>query len=303
MARNKKRGGSAPSNTGMKDAQTLVRDARKRAQELLKKAGLNVKDVRRDVRTLQKAGLASARLDVKHYQPSRYMISKLKRNVDIITGKAVAIVAPKDIRQKYAATGTFEERYGKLIVPRDYEHQRTRISRGLVEVTGRLKWGDERRIILPFKAADMQDVAFKLQTDPTLEGLKNPDELFGFRLFGHSMATFGFPDAAMLADYILTHYAHLFKGNNGREGIRHFELIRFKSRGSRLEDGPESEKIYAPRKKPKPVKDWLYNRQLRKDALRKRRERDKETAQEKAERVEKQRIRQAILRQRKFDDQ
>jgi hypothetical protein len=304
MPRSKKSAGKGRTSQGVKDAKTLVNDAKKKARQLLKKAGKDVRTVRHEVAELKKAGLASKRIDVRRYLPSRYMLRKIELNQDVLSGKAVAVPAPKTVRDKYR--GIFEPRGSRLIVPKEYANQKTRITRGLVELRRDLRMGEEVRLILPFRAADMEGVAHKLLDDPTLNGMKRPNELFGFRLFGHNMNTIGFPNTEELADYILRNYAHLFNGKDGRESVKHFQLFRFRSRRSQLKPGPEDEKIFFRKRRRDSSgreQSFIIQKRRERDAARKRKLRAKETKAEHQARIEAQRIRQRQTRQRKWEDE
>lgn len=281
-----------------------IKQAKAKAKELLKKAGRDVRSVRHDVAALKKSGLVSKRVDVRHYIPTKYMLRKIEKNRDVLSGEMIAVRAPRKVRDQYVHKGIFEQRGSTLIVPREYKNQRTRINRGLVEISRELRMGEETRLILPFKATDMEGIAKGLLSDPTLNGMKRPDELFGFRLFGHNMATIGFPDVQEFANYILTHYAHLFSGKNGREGVKHFEMFRFKSRNSQMTPGPEDERQYTPRPRKKgPQKDFIIRKRLQRDAARKAKTRERENPEQRKRRLEEQRLRQARLRQRKWEDE
>lgn len=300
----KKGAGKGLTSQGVKDVQTTIRDAKKRAKELLKKAGRDVRSVRHDVAELKKVGLVTKRLNVRSYLPSRYMLRKIKQNEDVLRGEMIAIRAPRKVREKYTHKGIFEARGSALIVPREYSNQRTRINRGMVEISRALRMGEETRLILPFKATDMEGIARKLQADPTLNGMKRADELFGFRLFGHNMATIGFPNVEEFADYILSKYQHLFSGKDGRAGVKHFEMFRFKSRNSQMVEGPEQERVYTPRKPKKgPKKDFIIQKRLQRDAARKAKKRAKETPTEHKKRLEYQRRYQANRRQRNWEEE
>lgn len=301
MSRAGKGAGKGGQSQDVKDVIKTARKFDKEAKALLAKAGRSVREVRHDVSQLKKAGLVSQRLDVRSYVPTKYMLSKIRKNADVLRGEVVTIRAPKDVRKKYVEKGLFEQRGSVLVVPKEYHNQRTKIKRGMIEISRPLGMGEERRIILPFKATDMETVANKLKDDPSLDGLKEPDELFGFRLFGHNMATIGFPDADELADYILTRYQHLFSGKNGREAVKHFVLFRFKSRDSQLGEGPRDAKVYHPRKRT-PQSDWYADRKRKAAAMRKKKAREKETPEQRQIRLDKQRIRSAQNRQRKFDE-
>lgn len=301
MPSSRKGAGSSAQSQAALDARAIAKAAREKAQKLIKNSGKDIRQIRSEVSKLKRAGIVSPKIDARTYQPSRYMLGKLKKNADIISGQAIAVKAPKAIREKYVEKGLFEQRGGALIVPRESANQRARIKRGLIETTRPLQFGEEIKLILPFKATDMENVANRLKDDPTLDGLKNPDELFGFRLFGHNMATIGFPDASELADYILTRYTHLFSGKNGKAAVKEFILFRFKSRASTLSEPPEAGKTYSPRKKRR-ENQWSYDRKLARDAARKKKARERETPEERKNRLDKQRIRSAQNRQRKFDE-
>lgn len=294
-------GRDVATSQAINDIRKETRRLDKAARELLQKSGKSIREVRGEVAKLKKAGLVSQRVDARSYVPTRYMLTKLRKNADVLRGEVETVKAPKDIRKKYVEKGLFEQRGSVLVVPKEYHNQRTKIKRGLVEISRPLGYGEERRVILPFKATDMEAVANKLRDDPTLDGLKEPDELFGFRLFGHNMATIGFPDADELADYILTRYQHLFSGKNGREAVKHFVLFRFKSRDSQLSDAPQDGKVYHPRKRT-PQSDWYADRKRKAAAMRKKKAREKETPEQRQIRLDKQRIRSAQNRQRKFDE-
>lgn len=301
MARARKGGAGIGKSQEVKSVEAEVKRINKEVRKLLQNAGKDIRQVRREVSQLKKAGMVSARVDARSYVPSRYMLGKLRRNADILSGEVIAVKAPKSVRAKYVEKGLYEARGGALIVPREYANQRTKIKRGLVELSRSLSWGEEIRLVLPFKATDMEGVAHRLQNDPTLEGMKQPDELFGFRLFGHNMNTIGFPSAEELANYILTHYQHLFSGKNGRIAVKEFQLIRFKRKDSQLSEADEAYKKYSPRKR-RPENDWQTNRRLMRDAARKAKTRERETPEARQTRLDKQRVRSAQNRQRKFDE-
>jgi hypothetical protein len=301
MTRRKKTAQETATSQDIKALAAQQKELRAKAKKLLANAGKDLRTVRHEVSVLKKAGIVSHKINARSYLPSRYMLSKIKKNVDILTGEAVPVPAPRKVRKLYTDKGLFEQRGSALIVPKEYANQKTRIRRGFVEIVRPLGMGEERRIILPFKATDMEAVATRLRDDPSLGGLKEPDELFGFRLFGHNMATIGFPDSDELADYILTRYQHLFSGKNGREAVKHFVLFRFKARDSQLSEAPREGKIYHPKKRT-PQSDWYANLKREREAARKKKQREKETPDERKNRLDRQRIRSAQNRQRKWDD-
>ena len=301
MTRKKDNGLSKSVSQSKKDIRKQVTAAKNRAKKLLQKHNKDIRAVRSEVAALKKAGIISSRIDARSYQPSAYMLKKIAANRDILEGRAVAVKTPKKIRQKYIEKGMFEERGGALIVPKDRADQRVKIQRGLVAVSRPLAMGEEQRLILPFKATDMEGVAEGLRLDPTLGGMKKPDELFGFRLFGHNMATIGFPDADELADYIQTRYKHLFSGENGRLAVQQFELLKFRSRDSAMKEGPESRKQYSAQER-KQGNQWAIDRRKKVAAARKAKLREKETPEQREKRLADQRARSARNRAEKRKD-
>lgn len=304
MPRTRKGAGEIKSRQALKSISIDIAAIRAKSRALLKSVGKDVRTVRGEVSLLRKSGLVSKRIKSGSYNPTKYMLKKIERNRDVLRGDVIAVPAPKSVRDKYSHKGIFEARGSTLIIPREYEKQRTKIKRGLVEISRDLKYGEEIRLILPFKATDMETVANKLLVDPTFNGMKKDDELFGYRLFGHNMASYGFPSIEEFADHILNKYQHLFSGKDGRQGAKTFELLRFKSHDSQLNESPEAGRIYSTRKTRKRGSQDTFsvNRRLDRDADRKARERSKETLTERKQRLDYQRIKSAQRRQRKFLD-
>lgn len=283
------------------DINAQVKAAKAKAKALLKAANKDIRTVRSEVAALKKAGIVSKRIDVRSYQPSKYMLQKIKRNADIIKGEAIAVKAPKPIRDKYKEAGTFEIRGGAIIVSKDKANQRAKISRGLVETITRLRNGEERKIILPFKGKDLKDIAERLATDESLGGLKDPLELFGARIFGHNIAGgFGFPDADELGNYILRNYNHLFSGKNSKAALRNFELVRFVADDSMMQEGDSANRIVDDeyKRRNKQGNQWAINRRKERDKLRKAARREKETPEKREKRLAKQRERSRRNRER-----
>lgn len=291
---------SANDIVSQSDINQQIKAAKAKAKALLQKANTDIRAVRRDVAALKRAGIVSKRIDVRSYQPSRYMLNKIKRNADIIKGEAIAVKASPDIRKKYREAGTFETRGAAIIVPKDRANQTAKIRRGLVETRTRLKNGEERKIILPFKGKDLKDIAERLADDESLDGLKDPFELFGARIFGHNMSSgFGFPDTEQLGNYILNNYNHLFSGKNAQPAVRNFELVRFFATDSFMQEkgGGIIDDEY--RNRNKQGNQWAINRRKERDALRKAALREKETEQQRANRLAAQKERSARNRANK----
>jgi hypothetical protein len=304
MPRTRKSAGLIKSSQDLKAVAIDIATIRAKSRALLASVGKDIRTVRGEVSALRKSGLVSKRIKAGSYNPTKYMLKKIERNRDVLRGDVIAVPAPKSVRDKYTHKGIFEQRGSTLIVPREYEKQRTKIKRGLVEISRDLNYGEEIRLILPFKATDMENLANELLKDPSFNNMKRDDELFGFRLFGHNMATYGFPSIEEFADHVLNKYQHLFSGKDGRQGAKTFELLRFKSRDSQLNESPEEGRVYSTRKKRRrgPTDTHSVERRLDRDADRKARERSKETQEERTKRLAYEKRASAMRRQRKFLD-
>lgn len=281
-------------------------------QDKSKRSGLNaqaLREFRSKVAKLKKKGVVSKRVDARKQEATKYMRAKVRKYEDVLSGHAVAVKAPKQIREKYTSSEVFEARGSFLIVPKEHERSRARIKKGrdLIEIITPLRWGEEREVVLPFKATDMMDLAHKLDSHEHVDELKKGDEQFAFRLFGHNSRK-AFVDRQEFADHVLRHYQHLFSKRKGAQAIRHLSVIRFKGYGDAVpEADPEASYYEEPsytrgrRLKPKkPGRKGTYEKQrLARDASKKRKQRANETPQQRETRLSKQRARTAKNKARK----
>jgi hypothetical protein len=201
-------------------------------------AALN-KAYRAKAAALKKAGVLSARVNARK-NITRATRTKINKNVDVLEGRVAVVRASKEVRQKYE--GVLEVRGGLLVIPKERSKEKAKISRGMVEITRPmigvegLKFGEEREIILPFPLVTLPQVAERLKSDETLDGLKEPDEMFAFRLDKWA-SKIGFPDAAEMGEYILTNYAHIFKNDGSEKAVKYLSFLRYKAFGSSRASG------------------------------------------------------------------
>lgn len=200
-------------------------------------SGQDLKKFRSDVAALKRKGIVSSKVDARKQGATKYMRAKVRKYQDVLNGTAIAVPAPKSVRDKYVEKGVLEARGKMLIAPREFENQRARLRKGLVQVSRKLKNGTEEYVILPFRPVDMPDLIQQLKSDPSLDGLKNPDEFFAFRLFGHN-AVDAFPDMEDLANHVEQNYKHLFNGSASVDAVKHITFQRFKSAGNKLQPNP-----------------------------------------------------------------
>lgn len=201
---------------------------RARTKELNKK-------YRAEAARLKELGILTKKVNARK-NITRATKTKINKFRDIIDGTAIAVKAEKSVRQKYTESRTLEERGAFLIVPKNSKISRAKIKRGLVEVTSPmfskgLQWGEEREIILPFAPVNMHKLIERLEVDPTLDGLKQPDEQFAFRLDGWASRR-GFVDAKEMAEYIQINYAHWFLPNSTQKVVKYLTFLRFKESGT-----------------------------------------------------------------------
>lgn len=254
-----------------------------------------LKEFRSKVAKLKKKGIVSAKVDARSQRATKYMRAKVRKFEDVLSGEAIAVKAKKNVREKYTSSGVFAERGSFLIVPKEHEKSRARIKKGkdLVEIITPLKWGEEREVVLPFKATNMLDLAHKLQANPNIDDLKKGDEQFAFRLFGHNSRK-AFVDHQEFADHVLRNYKHLFSNTKGQPAIRHLSVIRFKGYGDEIPDSEETPIYDKPRRMDASGRNsgrlGTYERQkLKKRAADKRKRRANETPEQREIRLAKQR--------------
>jgi hypothetical protein len=296
MPRTVKGGGKGGVRQDVKAIERDVSALQREQRRLLKDAGQSIREFRKDVARLKKLGVVSKRQDVRHQEPTKYMRGKVRKFGDVLRGEAIPVRAPKAVRETYREKGLFATRGGFVIVPKDQEGQRSKIRRGLIENIFPLGRGEMREVILPYRVADMVGLVQALKSDPSLDGRKEPTEMFAFRLYGHNSRT-AFVDSQELIDYIETKYTHLFKGVSKRDAFKHFTLVRFKGeKGSfDLPAPPESGKVYSGKRRHTPTGRsdgplGTYERlKLERAAAKKAKQRERETPEHKRERLDKQR--------------
>lgn len=254
-----------------------------------------LKDFRSKVAKLKKKGIVSAKVDARSQKATKYMLAKVRKYSDVLSGESIAVKATKEVRQKYTEAGIFKERGSFLIVPKEHEKSRAKIKKGrdMVEITTPLKFGEEREVVLPFKATNMMELAQRISEDPNFDDLKKSDEQFAFRLFGHNSRK-AFVDAEEFADHVLRNYQHLFKDTKGRPAIRHLSVIRFKGYADAIPESQEPRFYDKPKRMDASGRNsgrlGTYERQRNAvRAAKKRKARERETPEARAKRLEKQR--------------
>lgn len=280
----------------VRQAEADVREIRKHSRELLSHANKTVREYRKELSTLKKAGLVAKRIHVKEHKPTRYMLGKIRKFHDVATGQAVAVKATEEVRQKYREKGMFAERGDYLIIPKTDEKMRADIVKGHVATYRPLTYGQERIIYLPFQPSDLNRFADMLDDkESEINRLKERNEQFGFQLWGHN-SRIGFADAAEMREYILGRYKHLLSSPKwSREALREFVLLRFKHNKGAPQSEPMTgspkvvHKRYKDRRKDDPKYYWENQKRRDKEAKKKADKRARETDEQRKARLEKQR--------------
>jgi hypothetical protein len=280
------------ANKGLSKAQRAARQAKSNALD---------KGYKHKASALKKAGVLTAKVDARK-KITRATRTKINKYADVLEGRVTPVRAPAKAREVFAER--FEPRGPFLMVPKERKREVVKlIKRGdldAIEITrdltgpDGLKFGEEREVIMPFKLTDMVSVAERLSEDESLDGLKNPDEFFAFRLDGWSSRR-GFASAEDMGRYILTEYQGLFTGKMNKTSVKYLSFMRYRNDGGvRPEEGHHTYKL-GNRRKPKPDKHDIERRK-RSERNRKARQRDNESAAAYTMRIAKQRERQAALR-------
>lgn len=287
------------ANKGLTKAQKAALQAKTNA--------LNAK-YRHEAAQLKKAGVLSERVNARK-NISRSTRTKINKFRDVLEGKTTVVRAKPEIRKKYE--GVLEARGPFLTIPKERAKEKAKISRGLVEITRPMPapknqpdryTGKEREIILPFKAVDMNDLVERLKTDPTLDGLKAPNEQFAFRLDGWASRQ-PFVSAEEMGDYIQRNYAHLFKPRETKKVVKYLTFVSYVAPG--MERAPEQEHSYKLRfpKKKKSKNDWIEMRKREGNARRQAAYRERQSEKDREKRLADQRRRSLINKQRKFEEE
>jgi len=274
-------------------ARSRVKEIRRKSKAILKRAQIDVREYRKEISTLKKQGIVAKYINAKTHQPTRYMVSKLKRFKDVATGHAMAVPASKLTKEraaKYVKKGTARKVGRFLVLPKTAAKQRADVIKGHLATYTELGFGEERIIFLPFEAKNLNDVVAQLEDhESEINQLKERNEQFGFQLFGHN-AKRGFVDAEDLHKYLTQNYSHLLSSPlKAQQAFQEFVLIRFKHRQGMPQMEPyRGTRFYGPKNKRRP--DTYWEQELRKRATaRKAKQRERETIQQRIVRLGNQR--------------
>ena len=176
--------------------------------------GQALRDFRHQVSLARKKGLVSARVDARKQKPTRYMRTKIKKLAPVFEGTSAAVKVPPKMARQYRKAGFSV--FGNAVVVAAEPGEIASIKKGMPLMRRRLG-GDfwEERLVLPITVHNLSEIEADLEARSAYyNSLKDPDELFAFKLFGaNSLATF--EDFELMLEY-LSHY-QVFETNDEPE--------------------------------------------------------------------------------------
>lgn len=143
---------------------------------------------------LKKKGLVSKRIDARKQKMTRYMKDKVKTYAGVIEGKEAVVWREPKIYEQYKAAGFKTASAGRtkkaVIVPKEQEQAMRKNKNELMTVQTDIGNVTVEKVILPVGAGNMDAFLRQAMTHPeTIDGLKRPDQLWGFTYYGHRSVT------------------------------------------------------------------------------------------------------------------
>lgn len=188
--------------------------------------GQALKDFRHQVSLARQKGLVSKRVDARKQKPTKYMRSKLKKLAPVFEGTSAAVRVPPKMARQYRLAGF--QVFNNAVVVTSEPGEIARVRKGMPLLRRKLG-GDfwEERLVLPLSPTNIDQFLADVEANQKrFDDLKEPDEMFAFKLFGsNSLATF--EDFGLLAEY-LAHYRVFETHDNDEtwEGINFYRVAR-----------------------------------------------------------------------------
>jgi hypothetical protein len=293
-------------DSALRQAKADVARINKQKQQLLKRANLDIRGYRKELSTLKKQGVVSARINAAQHNPTRYMVSKLKKFKGVASGRELAVPISKmsvHRAREYTEKG-IAERVGKfLVVPKTAAKQKADIYKGNIRIRTGLANGEETVIKFPVSLHDLTDFIEWAEDHADILNIeRGPSDQFGFQIFGHN-AKRGFPNIQSLVNYLMRYDGSTDEYGTSRSNLQgtpldrmDFVLMRFrptKGRGDQVH--PQLEPYYGKKKYSSKGKRGQGNKKYVEDYRRERNAqrvnkfRMSETKAERERRLEKQR--------------
>lgn len=193
---------------------------------------------KKEASALKRVGVLTSKVDARK-KITRATRTKINKFRDVLEGRTTVVKAPKQVREDYSEKGIFEAVGSFLKVPINRTGTKAKLKtnklgRQYVQTiepmrdrASGLATGSWEKVVLPLRPADMQGLVEELKTNPTIDGLKEPDEMFTFQVDGWA-TEYNAVDAEELADILEKKYAHLFKPGSSAKIIKYLALYRFR---------------------------------------------------------------------------
>lgn len=254
------------------------------------------KAYRSNAAKLKRLGVLTSKVNARA-KITRGTRTKINKFRDVLEGRAIPVRASREVRASYAEKGILDVRGPFVIAPKEFANQRARISRGMIQMRRPLKNGQEEYVILPWKSNDLYDLIERMRENPDeIDELKEPDEFFSFRLYGHNSAD-AFPDVEEMRTH-LEHY--MSRLGDSHEAVKHITFQRFRTANNTHSTNPHVGKepvvpYNSNRKRQGPKGTYEIQRDAAR-AARKARYRAAETEEQRTKRLAAQKVRQAAYR-------
>lgn len=215
----------------------VVKDRARKAVAQARKRALDTEYKSKAV-ALKKKGILTSKVDARK-RITRATRTKINKFSDVLEGRATAVRAPKQVREDYSEKGIYEQVAGFLKVPTPkpgtrVKLKKNKLGREYVQIIEPMKdrasglnTGDWEKVVLPIKPVDMTAFAEELRNNPTIDGLKEPDEMFTFQIDGWA-TEYNAVDGEELADILVNKYSHLFSESSNNSAVKYMALYRFK---------------------------------------------------------------------------
>lgn len=218
----------------------MANKVKNRASQAAAQARSRAKDIqyKSEAARLKKIGVLTNKVDARK-KITRATRTKINKFRDVLEGRAIVVKAPRDVRESYENKGIFESVGQFVKVPVHKEGTKAKLrtnktGRSFIQViepmkdraTG-LKTGTWEKVVLPYAPADMLGLVEELRSDPTIDGMKEPDEMFTFQIDGWA-TEYNAVDAEELADTLQNKYAHLFDPKSTQSVVRYISLYKFR---------------------------------------------------------------------------
>lgn len=288
------------STKAVRQAEKSVADIRKRTAKLLKRAELDVREYRKELKTLQKQGIVSKRITPRTHKPTRYMLGKIKQFKGVAIGREIALpinkISPHRARE-YIEKGMARQIGNFITRPRTSPKEKIDVFKDHIRTTTELNRGQEEVILFPARLEDMNDVLEWLsENEDKINELKGPRGQLGFQLSGHNSRT-GLANVRELIKYLMRYdgtdprlRGNIFNGHS-KQIVTEFVLIRFRPAvGETVQ--PHMEPYYGKKRySASHDKHAIRNEQHKRKAARERKARQRlaEDREQHAARIERQR--------------